>query len=403
MAKRLSIWLSVLALLAFPASAQVPKATITAEIAASSAHGQAGGTILNNITASYVDWLTCTGSGGMVFWNAGVPTCLSAGLSGQVLHISGSLPAWTNMLSLGTLALTGGTASTNQYTGDLTVTGGIGVLGDINAHSLSTYGANNAVAIFDRTSDVTNSWTLYSASSSFRLYNNNDAADWLTIQKSTGILSVAGPSQFLNQVTIGLGGTGNTTTPFVINGGSGASGGAYAAWAKNGTGTWYIGNSSVLTGDSLDDLLIENYNSYAATIRIASATNNVTFLGQVNAGGFLTSSNTGIGYSTGAGGTVTQATNKSTGVTLNKISGAITMNGAALGAGTIVAFVLTDSAIAAGDVMVMNHISGGTVGSYTFNAQCTAGSATIAVRNATAGSLSEAVVIQFVVIKGSSS
>lgn len=108
----------------------------------------------------------------------------------------------------------------------------------------------------------------------------------------------------------------------------------------------------------------------------------------------------GIGYATGAGGTVTQATSKATGVTLSKASGAITMNAAALAAGTIVSFVLTNTAIAATDVLILNHISGGTVGSYLLNAQCAAGSATINVRNETAGSLSEAVVIQFVLIKG---
>ena len=134
---------------------------------------------------------------------------------------------------------------------------------------------------------------------------------------------------------------------------------------------------------------------------------------QVNGGGslvaqYITSLNyilsssptAGIGYATGAGGTVTQSSTKATGVTLNTATGKITMNAAALAAATIVSFTLTDSAIAATDVLVLNHISGGTVGSYTLNAQAAAGSATINVRNATAGSLSEAIVIEFTVIKG---
>jgi len=107
-----------------------------------------------------------------------------------------------------------------------------------------------------------------------------------------------------------------------------------------------------------------------------------------------------FGYGgTGTGGAVTQITSKSTGVTLSKACGAITMNNAALGAATIVSFVLTNTLIAAGDVMILNHISGGTVGSYTLNAQCAAGSATINVRNNTAGSLGEAIVIQFALVK----
>ncbi|PBB40603.1 hypothetical protein CK222_27370 [Mesorhizobium sp. WSM3866] len=107
----------------------------------------------------------------------------------------------------------------------------------------------------------------------------------------------------------------------------------------------------------------------------------------------------GIGYASGAGGAVVQATSKTTGVTLNKASGQVTMNAAALAAGTIVSFVLTNSAIAAGDVLILNHISGGTRGAYSLNASSAAGSATIDVRNNTAGSLSEAIVIAFAMVK----
>lgn len=112
------------------------------------------------------------------------------------------------------------------------------------------------------------------------------------------------------------------------------------------------------------------------------------------------SPNSGLGYSAGAGGTVTQATSKVTSVTLNKTCGAITLNNAALAADTVVSFILTNSAIVATDVLVLNHISGGTIGAYTLNAQAGAGGATINVRNNTAGSLSEAIVIQFALIKG---
>lgn len=107
----------------------------------------------------------------------------------------------------------------------------------------------------------------------------------------------------------------------------------------------------------------------------------------------------GLGYATGAGGTVVQATNKSTGVTLNKVTGEITMNGAALAADTTVSFTLTNSAIAAGDDVMVHHVSGGTVGSYTATALAAGGSATVTVRNITTGSLSEAIVLKYTVIK----
>jgi hypothetical protein len=115
--------------------------------------------------------------------------------------------------------------------------------------------------------------------------------------------------------------------------------------------------------------------------------------------GAITSSGGGIGYATGAGGTVTQGTSKSTGVTLSKLSGAITLHNESLASLAVASFVLTNTNIAAGDVLVLNHISGGTVGAYLLNAQSAAGSATINVTNITAGALGEAAVIQFAVIK----
>lgn len=111
----------------------------------------------------------------------------------------------------------------------------------------------------------------------------------------------------------------------------------------------------------------------------------------------------GIGYDAGSGGAVAQATDKATGVTLNKPSGAITMQAAALNAGVIVSFVLTNDKIEAGDQLNVTHQSGGTLGSYMLNSRCAAGSATIDVRNATAGNLSEALVLRFNLIKGAQS
>jgi hypothetical protein len=110
------------------------------------------------------------------------------------------------------------------------------------------------------------------------------------------------------------------------------------------------------------------------------------------------------GYSTGDGGTITQsAGSKANPVTLSKRCGQITLSNAALAADTTVSFTLTNTTIAAGDLIVLNHVSAGTNGAYTLNAQAGSGTAAIAVRNVTAGSLSEAIVIGFAVIKGATS
>lgn len=116
------------------------------------------------------------------------------------------------------------------------------------------------------------------------------------------------------------------------------------------------------------------------------------------AGGPLYDSTAGtFGYVTG--GAITQGTSKSTGVTLSGASGKITMNAEALAGGAAVSFVLTNSSIAAGDLIVLNHVAGGTLDAYSFNVRSAAGSATIAVRNVTGGSLSEALVLGFAIIK----
>jgi hypothetical protein len=114
----------------------------------------------------------------------------------------------------------------------------------------------------------------------------------------------------------------------------------------------------------------------------------------------LGSAESAVGYSTGTGGTVTQATDKSTGVTLNKRCGQITMNNAALAAAAEVSFTLTNSVIAATDVVLVSIASGATAGAYSIQCDATAaGSCRISVGNRNAGSLGEAIVLNFVVIK----
>lgn len=116
-------------------------------------------------------------------------------------------------------------------------------------------------------------------------------------------------------------------------------------------------------------------------------------------GGTVLLASGSMGYAPGNGGTVVQATSKATGVTLNKVSGEITLNAAALAAGATVAFTLTNSTIAAADRVILNHKAVGTFMAYDIDAQPAAGSALIGVRNLTAGALSEAIVIGFTVIK----
>ncbi len=168
--------------------------------------------------------------------------------------------------------------------------------------------------------------------------------------------------------------------------------GCYFLKTNGGIGTsFYINEGSATSCDF--NAMVGTNTLGAATATSLAATTFIKSSGALSTGG--------IGYSTGAGLAATQSTNKSTTVTNGDPStcGTITMNNAVLNAGVIVSFAFTNAAIAATDVLVLNHVSGGTVGSYTLNAQAGAGTATINVRNNTAGNLSEAIVIQWALIK----
>lgn len=65
----------------------------------------------------------------------------------------------------------------------------------------------------------------------------------------------------------------------------------------------------------------------------------------------------GLGYATGSGGAVTQATSRTTGVTLDKTNGAITLVSAA-GTATWQSFTVTNNKVAATDTVIVNQKSG---------------------------------------------
>jgi hypothetical protein len=125
----------------------------------------------------------------------------------------------------------------------------------------------------------------------------------------------------------------------------------------------------------------------------------VAFLDQDIIGSQYILSDEQIGYTAAAQGTVTQATDKSTAVTLNKPAGRITLNGAALAGNTAVTFTLNNSFISSNDIIVVNVSAGGTAGAYTtYVSSMTTGSAALTLRNLTGGSLSEAVVLNYAII-----
>lgn len=119
-------------------------------------------------------------------------------------------------------------------------------------------------------------------------------------------------------------------------------------------------------------------------------------------GQYVTVSRRVIGYweNDGSGGSVTQLTSKTTPVTLNKPSGQITMSGAELAGGGSVVFLVNCTEVTSKDSVV---VSGSGSTSYNYTILCRAvdnGSFVVYVRNDTGYALSDAVIINYAVIHG---
>ena len=164
--------------------------------------------------------------------------------------------------------------------------------------------------------------------------------------------------------------------------------------------------ATILRGeDNVDSSVIVETNGLAVTdnaiARFDGTTGKLQDSGVIvyDDGNLLLTSGTGaLGYGAGAGGTVTQLTSKSTAVTLNKPSGRIEMHNAALATGAEVSFSLNNNLLEVGETLVLT-----TTGYTGYLLECRyiiGGSANIFVTNKHTFSQSQAVTIQFNVIKG---
>lgn len=113
------------------------------------------------------------------------------------------------------------------------------------------------------------------------------------------------------------------------------------------------------------------------------------------------SASAGVGYATGAGAAVTQATSRTTGVTINAICGAITTDTSSLAAAAEAEFTVTNSAVAATDVVVVCLKTESATGtSLPFVSTVGAGSFKITLTNLHATTAdTSASVINFAIIK----
>jgi hypothetical protein len=376
--------------------------------------------------------------------NAGVITLASSGTyefdfstsdggaNLTVFDLNRPLSYYTNPVTI-----TANTASANTATGALIVAGGVGIGGNLNvAGNLVTYTSAGNVAFSALTTGFVELRVPAVPANTAGALNIVGSATgaYQPIYNAGSMLHITGNDGQSARVTIDTFGTGSgVQSSFVQRLARGTadaptavqSGDILARITGSGYGnTGYVlaaGNIGTL---GIDFVALENYTTanagsslkfYTSPIGAvtktlsANVTANVsTFPAVSSTGNVLTSAGNvlitggtgGVGYTNGAGGAVNQLGNKSTGVTLNKQSGDITTQATNLGADTIVSFVLTNSTIGTSDLLLLQHQSGGTIGSYSLNASCSSGSATIYIRNNTAGTLGEALVIRYAVIKG---
>ena len=109
---------------------------------------------------------------------------------------------------------------------------------------------------------------------------------------------------------------------------------------------------------------------------------------------------TQLGYTNAAYGTVTQQTNKATGVTINKTAGTITTSNAQLAPSADVAFIVTNDKVSALDTVIVNIASGATA-TFAYSiavVTVTDGAFTINLSNVSSNAYTDTLKINFAVL-----
>lgn len=165
----------------------------------------------------------------------------------------------------------------------------------------------------------------------------------------------------------------------------------------------YLNKPTVFSTNSVERVnipaaggLLLRQSSNAANTSVSFDTTVQNALTLDSSGNLLITASGGLGYGTGSGGAVTQGTSRTTGVTLNKTNGAITLFSAA-GTTTWQSFTVTNSTVAATDTIIVNQKSGTDLNEIHITAVA-AGSFRISFRT-TGGTTTEQPVFTFAVIK----
>lgn len=313
-------------------------------------------------------------------------------------------PAAANFTTIG--ATTQGTGSFTS----LTATGAITHNTTTNNQSYTTSGAGT-ITITSGTAGSINNFNIGATTAGTGKFTTLTATGAITANTTTNNQSYT--TTGAGTITISSGTAGSIdnmviggTTPLAVTGTNVvATLGLYAKAAFTGTYTDgvvvdYASPNGRISVGSADTLTF--YTGGVANTAMAVMTStgiNSTAIGATTAstGAFTTlTATTSAGYATGAGGTVTQLISRTTGVTINKICGQITLFSAA-GSATPATFTVTNSTVAATDTIIVNQASG-TDAYAVYVTGVSASSFKLTVVDLT-GTTAEAPVLNFSVIK----
>jgi len=353
-------------------------------------------------------------AGGIAYQSgANTTSMLGAGTSGQVLTSNGaSAPTWTTVSKPTDVHYIGNTSiALNRASASQALTGITSIDGNANIASHLMGGVAGGIAY----QSGANTTAMLSAGTSGQVLTSNGASapTWTTISttaisnstSTVNVTSASGPilANISGTTIANISNTGITLTSVSTTTNSPVI---------NATQTWNSG-STIFTGiyenitdtasasaSKLIDLQVGGVSKFAVdkTGNLAIGTGTGGSLGGLNN---ITSNNIlslgSIGFTSGIGGVVTQGTSRTTGVTLNKPSGQITLVSAA-GSATPASFTVTNSYVNVTDTIIVNQQSGTNLYAVFVTAVAT-GNFKITFYSIS-GTASEAPVFNFNVIKG---
>ena len=329
---------------------------------------------------------------------AGATTFLSIGAANTVLTSSGSAPQWSTALTLSgnvTAAAFIPSSSTIPTNGMYYPT-----------TNVLSWATNSALRM---TLDTVGN--LSTGTSTNNVFDQVAGARALLIQKSDTSTTVGGS---LASITIANADTTTSNTAQLNFAAiTGASANQYSAAVIScifgaRTNTQYpTGSLAFLTSTSLNSAPSEKARIWASG---GVSIGNTTDPGAGNlrvTGSVLVNAVAGVGYTTGAGGTVTQGagSGKATTMTLDKVCGKVTLNNANLNAGASVGFLLNNNTVTIDDVVTISFDASlaSVDTNYTLTNSVGSGQVYFTLKNVSGGNLAQAVKFNFAVIKAATS